>query len=166
MAGERRSQGNRSMSDRAEAKPTRGWRDWTAPAWAVAVTLFVGVILSRRWYLGPVDDAYISLRYAANWAGGRGLCFNPGERVEGYTNYLLVFLQMIGLRLGLSAGTVLRGIGWLSLAALAALVTRFCTYSIFGGRKFFGAMAGVLIALNPATFCWALSGLETPLYAL
>jgi len=154
------------MLDPAGNQPTRGWRDWTASAWAVGATLFLGMILSRHWHLGPVDDAYISLRYAANWASGRGLCFNPGERVEGYTNYLLVFLQMCGMRLGLGADTVLRAIGWFSVVALAAVVTRFSTFGLFGGRRLFGATAGVLVALNPALFCWALSGLETPLYAL
>jgi len=39
-----------------------------------------------------VDDAYISYRYAKNLEMGRGLVFNPGERVEAYTNFLYVLL--------------------------------------------------------------------------
>jgi hypothetical protein len=35
-----------------------------------------------------VEDAYISFRYARNFVQGHGLVFNPGERVEGYTNFL------------------------------------------------------------------------------
>ncbi len=35
-----------------------------------------------------VDDAFISFRYSQNLARGMGLVFNPGERVEGYTNFL------------------------------------------------------------------------------
>ena len=35
-----------------------------------------------------VDDSFISLRFAENWANGSGLVFNPGERVEGYSNFL------------------------------------------------------------------------------
>src|SRR5207244_12236047 len=38
------------------------------------------------------DDAYISYRYAQNLARGNGLVFNPGERVEGYSNLLHVLL--------------------------------------------------------------------------
>ena len=34
------------------------------------------------------DDAFISFRYAQNLAEGKGLVFNIGERVEGYTNFL------------------------------------------------------------------------------
>jgi arabinofuranosyltransferase len=37
-----------------------------------------------------VDDAYISFRYAENWVDGLGLVFNPGQHVEGYTNFLWV----------------------------------------------------------------------------
>lgn len=37
-----------------------------------------------------LDDAYISYRYAENLACGKGLVFNRGERVEGYSNFLYV----------------------------------------------------------------------------
>ena len=40
------------------------------------------------WFL--CDDAFISFRYARNLLEGHGLVFNPGERVEGYTNLLWV----------------------------------------------------------------------------
>lgn len=38
------------------------------------------------------DDAFISLRYAKNLADGKGMVFNVGERVEGYTNFLWTLL--------------------------------------------------------------------------
>ncbi|MBM9502162.1 hypothetical protein JWG44_18045 [Leptospira sp. 201903071] len=38
------------------------------------------------------DDAFISLRYAKNLAEGKGLVFNEGEKVEGYTNFLWTLL--------------------------------------------------------------------------
>lgn len=38
--------------------------------------------------LALFDDAYISFRYARNFALGHGLVWNVGERVEGYTNFL------------------------------------------------------------------------------
>ncbi|TGK24713.1 hypothetical protein EHQ05_17610 [Leptospira yasudae] len=38
------------------------------------------------------DDAFISLRYAKNFADGKGLVFNEGEYVEGYTNFLWTVL--------------------------------------------------------------------------
>lgn len=41
-----------------------------------------------------VDDAYISFRYAQNAILGHGLVFNPGERVEGFTNFLWTALMV------------------------------------------------------------------------
>ena len=36
------------------------------------------------------DDAFISFRYVRNLLEGNGLAWNPGERVEGYSNFLWV----------------------------------------------------------------------------
>ena len=36
-----------------------------------------------------VDDAFIGYRYARNLEAGKGLVFNPGERVEAYTRFSL-----------------------------------------------------------------------------
>lgn len=43
-----------------------------------------------------VDDAYISLRYAWQWVNGAGIVWQPGDRVEGYTNFLQVALLAWG----------------------------------------------------------------------
>jgi hypothetical protein len=40
-----------------------------------------------------VDDAFIGYRYAKNLEAGKGLVFNPGERVEAYTDFLYVVLM-------------------------------------------------------------------------
>jgi arabinofuranosyltransferase len=41
------------------------------------------------------DDAMISMRYAENLANGHGLVWNIGERVEGYTNPLMVLIMAV-----------------------------------------------------------------------
>src|SRR5262245_16319000 len=46
------------------------------------------------------DDAFISYRYAKNWVDGLGLVFNPGEHVEGYTNFLWTILIGVFVKLG------------------------------------------------------------------
>jgi arabinofuranosyltransferase len=65
-------------------------------SWIVfgAFALVVATSARYRWlYHGnTIDDAYISFQYAKNWASGQGVVFNPGERVEGYTNFLWVAL--------------------------------------------------------------------------
>ena len=55
---------------------------------AVAAVLATGL----WWFHYMPDDAYIGLRYARNLSVGEGLVFNPGERVEGYTNFLWVII--------------------------------------------------------------------------
>jgi hypothetical protein len=58
---------------------------------AVALALVAFFWQAARYPAVPnSDDAYISFRYADNLAHGRGLVFNPGERVEGYSNLLWV----------------------------------------------------------------------------
>lgn len=41
------------------------------------------------------DDAMISMRYAWNFSHGLGLVWNEGERVEGYTNFLMVLFMAL-----------------------------------------------------------------------
>jgi hypothetical protein len=81
-----------------------GWRASSArrlpaldPPMVVAIAAGIFVVATALAYavghrLNLVDDAYISLQYAKNWISGEGLVFNPGERVEGYTNFLWVAL--------------------------------------------------------------------------
>jgi len=52
----------------------------------------VAAMFARIYHFNVVDDAYISFQYARNWVSGRGVVFNPGEHVEGYTNFLWVAL--------------------------------------------------------------------------
>jgi arabinofuranosyltransferase len=85
--------------------------------WARAIrTAFVGVVVlaqfifvsrlvrdaapglwESRWVQ---DDAYISFRYARNLVDGNGLVFNPGDRVEGYTNFLWTVTAAVPLATG------------------------------------------------------------------
>src|SRR5262245_33211087 len=58
---------------------------------AVLLLLILGgLLLSWAWSAFTVDDIFISMRFAANLAKGRGPVFNPGERVEGFSTPLWV----------------------------------------------------------------------------
>ena len=50
--------------------------------------VLLGWLTSVSWFL--TDDAFISFRYIRNLLEGHGLVFNPGEYVEGYSNFLWV----------------------------------------------------------------------------
>ena len=133
---------------------------------AAGFVCVAAILLAGHFGLGPVDDAYISLRYAANWASGEGLCFNPGEKVEGYTNFLLVLIEAVAIRLGADPVSTMIVIGWACLAAMAGSFALFAVRHLFPGDLVFPALAGVLVALNPVLLCWGASGLETCLYTL
>ena len=65
-----------------------------------------------------VDDAFISFRYARNLLEGHGLVWNPGERVEGYSNFLWILeLAAIWAVTGVPPEDAAR---WLSVAYTVA----------------------------------------------
>ena len=78
-------------------------------------------LTSVAWFL--TDDAFISFRYVRNLLEGHGLVFNPGEYVEGYTNFLWI-LELAALW-GLFGLRPEHAAPWLSVAytggTLAAL---------------------------------------------
>ena len=111
----------------------------------------------------PVDDAYISFRYAANLAQGEGLVFNPGERVEGYSNFLFVILLAASSKLGITPPLAARLINLASLVFLVGLLV----YGRHGNTSRrvhagLGWLAGLFLVLSPHTALNVLSGLETP----
>ena len=70
------------------------------------------------WFL--CDDAFISFRYVRNLLAGHGLVFNPGEYVEGYSNFLWVLeLAAVWGVLGVPPE---QAAPWLSVAFTAATV--------------------------------------------
>ncbi len=68
----------------------------------VLSALAIRLVLMSTTYRYFVDDAYIFGHYANNFAHGRGLVYNPGERVLGYTSPLYVFLLCVLKRLFIS----------------------------------------------------------------
>jgi arabinofuranosyltransferase len=93
-------------------------------------------------YVGTVDDAYISFRYAHNLAEGEGLVFNPGEYVEGYTNLLWTLLMTLPEALGIPVHffAVYLGLGFGLLALFEAW--RICRLL---GLSSWGTAAAVLV---------------------
>ena len=82
----------------------------------------LGWLTAVSWFF--TDDAFISFRYARNLLEGHGLVFNPGEYVEGYSNFLWVLeLAAIWALFGLPPEHTAQ---WLSvaftIATLAALL--------------------------------------------
>ena len=64
------------------------WRNVLAALPLLPWLALLGWLASVTWFIS--DDAFISFRYVRNLLEGHGLVFNPGEYVEGYTNFLWV----------------------------------------------------------------------------
>jgi hypothetical protein len=120
-----------------------------------ALLLGVGAALQRRWI---ADDAYISFRYARNLVEGQGLVFNPGERVEGFTNLAWTLWLALGLRCGLSAE--LWSTLW-SLAAYVGVIVLLARWPAASGEPRQPALAALVAAGCSALWDYASGGLET-----
>jgi hypothetical protein len=156
--------------------PQWGWRRWEPRhlPWAAIYLLLIAGIWGaslagthstlieghRVWFLQ--DDAMISMRYARNLARGLGLVWNPGERVEGFSNPLWTF-GMALLHLARIPG---------SLAALAVIlvnlllafftclaIQRLC--GLLGGGEGAAGLAACAYALSAPVAFWAAAGHET-----
>ena len=125
----------------------------------------VAVALAHLAYYFPrtVDDLFIYLRYAENFAGGAGLVFNPGERVEGFSSPPWVLLQSLAFFFGIEAVTFTKVLGIVSLLSLMAAVGMIAL-ELTGGSRLLALLACLLLALNSYLVSWSIMGLETPLF--
>lgn len=117
--------------------------------------LFAAVITARAWLS---DDAYITFRVVDNAIDGRGLTWNPDERVQAYTHPLWLFLLIAGRAATgeLFYTATLLGIG-LSVAAVGLLAFRLPL------RPTTAALGVLVLAGSRAFTDYATSGLENPL---
>ena len=104
------------------------------------------------------DDAYISLRHAKNLVEGHGLTYNPGERVEAYTNFSLTILETLPYALGLNPVVFVKVVGWLSGAVLI-VGTGLLTRRLAGAAPALIVM--LALALDERLAWFATCGLET-----
>ncbi len=111
-----------------------------------------------------VDDAYISFRYAQNLLAGRGLVFNPGERVEGYTNFLWTVLLAFFMRLGFDPSQAAIVLGALFSLATVGLVY-VCCRVISLRDSAVPIIAMLCLAADGSFALWAVSGMETSMFA-
>ena len=113
----------------------------------------------------PIDDAYITFRYAQNLATGAGLVYNPGEAVLGTTAPLWALILALGRLLGFAdlpwLATVLSALCDAASAALLVLCAR-----QLGLGPLASLLVGLAWALNPMSVAFATGGMETSLFVL
>ena len=111
------------------------------------------------------DDAFISFRYAENVAADRGLVFNEGDALEGYSNFLWILFLELGIHLGVSpfllaklAGALL---GAVNLIFLYALTRKVLHETVGAQRAFLALFPPLILAFDRGHVMWAVGGLET-----
>jgi len=124
--------------------------------------------VQRERYFSLFDDAMISMRYARHLADGVGLVWNPGEQVEGYTNFLWT-LWMAALHLLPIPESKVALLVMLSGAALLfanLLVIRALVRRVAPGSRLAVFAALLLAALFYPLVYWTLRGMEVGLVSL
>jgi hypothetical protein len=148
---------------------------WFPPL--VAVGLFA---FEARKFCGKaiyfIDDPFISMRFAANLVEHGELSFNPGDRVEGYSNLLHVLVHALTFIVRGGVPDAPTGQDDASLVVFGATVAELVLLGLLGRRATRGADRGpdavawyyawiLTLASWPVAF-WASAGLETPIEGL
>lgn len=122
---------------------------------ATAVALFVYVFIINAW---TGDDAYITFRTVDNFLEGHGLTWNLGERVQGYTHPLWLFVVTVFY--AITDNIYFTAIALSFLFSISAVL--FLTIKISG--NYVNAMIAVLFLIFSKAFIdYTSSGLENPL---
>jgi len=143
-------------------------------AWSAAfIRVSSSVATDGHRYFCLFDDAMISMRYAWNFAHGSGLVWNPGEYVQGYTNFLMTLLMALAafsfsksaavLCIQILGALMLLMVAWLAMRIVDRLAGR-------DSDKPYGALLRMLaffcaLAYYPLNY-WTLMGMETGLLTL
>ena len=110
-----------------------------------------------------IDDAFITFRYARNFAQGNGLVFNLGERVEGITSlsWTLLLAAVEAVRLPVEPMAFVLGVAF----ALLALRESYLLGRNLGASSGACLAAAALVAVHGRFWLVAGNGLEGGLFA-
>lgn len=138
------------------------------------ICIFI-VVQSIDYINFSVDDVFISLKYAQNFASGKGLGYNAGETIEGYSNPLWVLLMATPLFLNIISLDSGDSLMWFSKAMsfslfIASLFVMF-KLIVLVLRRDQHHKTTALISVSLLTSCapllaWSVSGLETTMCML
>ncbi|MFN3196907.1 MAG: hypothetical protein ACE366_00625 [Bradymonadia bacterium] len=149
------------MSASTRAAPTRLGRLTIFGLMLGAIGVF-GFWHFKLWHYF-LDDAYITFRYAQNFAEGHGLTFNPnGAPVEGYTNFLWTLLMAPAFSWGIDI--TLWAKGWsIALGVISALLVGSLIPTNKPRDHWIKWSCVALSLMHPVVVLSEADGLETPL---
>jgi hypothetical protein len=131
---------------------------WSALAVVGIFLLFI--IQALHFWSFTIDDVFISMRYAENLVAGNGLVFNPGERVEGYSNLSFTLLLALGHAIGVPTLLWAKLLGFLSGIATLVLIIQWPV-----GSLRVRLLAAALLSFNSGFSLWSTNGMETVFFA-
>lgn len=148
------------------AERTAGLAGVVSPAIVCLATVIRAALAVRLVPNGLFDDAYITLRYAANLANGLGFVYNRGEAVLGTTTPLFTVLLAAGARIfgaaHLEAVTLA-----VDIAAMSAMmVVMSVSLHRAGVHRALEWIYLLIVALLPSFLGTSVSGMETPVVLL
>lgn len=148
-------------------KKKRRPREWNTRR--VFVLVFLLLLLGGMFNSAarPVDDAYITYRYAENLVEGNGLAYNVGTRVEGYTSIAQVLIAALFRLAGkqfVIFGTMMLGV--IAWALAIALLWQFMRRQRQGELDRPDWFLILYLAFCHPAVIWSFSGMETTMLAL
>ena len=129
-------------------------------AWGAFYVFRTSFVVDGQRVYSLWDDAMITMRYAHNMSAGRGLVWNPGEPVQGYTNVLITLVMAAIHYLPLPLKWMSLVFQLLNLGLLAAglvLVDRLARLW-FAGERFVAPAAATATVVCATPAIWALQG--------
>jgi hypothetical protein len=137
----------------------------------LVLTLAVLVLLLSGLYFYHYlpDDTFITLRYARNVLAGRGIVFNEGERLEGYTNFLWLLIVVLVGRLGTPLITAARTLSLICSAGTLVLASRSMAALMQDEKRGWNtalavALPALVLASAAPVLTWSFAGTEIPLF--
>ncbi|KAA0276863.1 MAG: hypothetical protein EDM79_06200 [Chloroflexi bacterium] len=135
----------------------------------VSVLLFVSVVYYAFNFIDfaipPFEDAAMLMRYAQHLAAGHGIVWNIGEPpVDGATDFLFMVASAGLIKLGLSVGQSVRGIGFAS-HLLTVLIIYWTNRRIHNGSIPASFISGLYLAVGTG-LSYVSAYFGTPFFAL
>ncbi len=139
------------------------------PDLLISLALIAAVIFYATRYVDftipPFEDAAMLMRYAQHFADGHGIVWNIGEHpVDGATDFLFMAASATLIKLGLTVGQAVRGIGFAS-HLLTVLLVYWTNRRIHKANIPFSALSGLYLVVGTG-LSYVSAYFGTPFFAL
>lgn len=113
----------------------------------------------------PFEDAAMLMRYSQHLAQGHGIVWNTGEHpVDGATDFLFMATAALLIKLGLTVGQAVRGIGFAS-HLLTVLIVYWTNRRVNNANLFLSLFSGLYLAVGTG-LSYVAAYFGTPYFAL